>query len=53
MLEWWQAIWNHIVTLYPVYEVEKQSWHETFVLPAMLVVLEAALHVTGQTVETA
>lgn len=53
MLQWWQAMGNHTVTLYPVLEVEKQSWHETFVLPVMLVVSAAALLVIGQTVETA
>lgn len=53
MLQWWRAMGNHIVTLYPVFEVEKQSWHETFVLPVMLIVSEAALHVTGKTVEVA
>lgn len=44
---------SHVVKLYPVFEVEKQSWHKTFVLALMLVVSEAALSVPRKTVEIA
>lgn len=44
---------SHIVKLYPVFEVEKQSWHKTSVLPVMLIVSEAAFSVSRKTVEVA